>query len=92
MEITSQKHDTKDDKKNEPFSLKRPIETQERLSPDFKKQKMLGHTDAPVAKLRLSQSPFTKKAGEATESGEDDHATSVESITAEAGNQPRRQP
>ncbi|KAH9649686.1 hypothetical protein KPL70_026078 [Citrus sinensis] len=29
--------DTKEDKKNGPFSLKRPIETQERLSPDFKK-------------------------------------------------------
>lgn len=54
---------TKEDKKNRPFSLKRPIETQERLSPNFKKQKMLGHTDAPVAKLRLSHSPITKNGG-----------------------------
>ncbi|KAH9735309.1 zinc knuckle protein [Citrus sinensis] len=54
---------TKEDKKNGPFSLKRPIETQERLSPNFKKQKMFGHTDAPVAKLRLSHSPITKNGG-----------------------------
>ena len=72
-----------------PISLKRPIETQERRSPECKRTKALSNVEGTIWSSYVSVKEQEEEEARNAKHGKE---TTTENAAAEAGSQPRRQP